>query len=172
MIKAAIFPGTFDPPTLGHLDVIERAAYLFDMIYVAIGQNSQKIHTAFTVAERLELLRQMTSHLKHIKIVAFEGLLVDYAKQVGISTIIRSVRQVSDFDFEWMQAEMNRQLGSLETIFLLASEKYRSIHSHFLREIAMGGRRLDLFVPQSIENKVFERLSNPQIADQIVLLEK
>lgn len=166
MVKAAIFPGTFDPPTLGHLNIIDRAAYIFDVLYVAIGQNSQKIHSSFTVAERLEFLRQITSHLSHIKVVAYEGLLVDYAKQIGISTVIRSIRHVTDFEFETMQADMNRQLGSVETLFLPADEKYRSIHSAFLKEIAQGGRRLDGFIPQAIEAKVFERLSKPVLVDQ------
>src|SRR5215207_7150649 len=117
IMKRVIFPGTFDPPTLGHLDVAKRAAEIFDYVYLAIGHNIRKKTTAFQIEERIELLKMITSKIPNIEVVTFEGLLVDYAKSLNVHAILRAIRNISDFDYESLQAHMNRQLGNIETLY-------------------------------------------------------
>jgi pantetheine-phosphate adenylyltransferase len=162
-MKKVIFPGTFDPPTLGHLDIARRAAEIFDHVYIAVGSNIRKKKTAFSVEERIDLLRAMTSQLSNIEVVTFNGLLVDFAKQLHVHAILRSIRNVSDFDYENLQAQMNRQLGDVETLYMVADEKYRLISSTLIREIASYGKRLHAFVPKEVEEVIFNRLSQTQI---------
>lgn len=157
-MKKVIFPGTFDPPTLGHLDIAQRAAEIFDHVYLAIGCNMRK-QTAFSMEERIELLKKITLQIPNIEIVTFSGLLVDCAQQLQVHAILRGIRNISDFDYETLQAHMNRQLGDVETLYMVASEKYRLISSTLIREIANYGKRLHAFVPAEIEKEVFERLS-------------
>lgn len=157
-MKKVIFPGTFDPPTLGHLDIASRAAEIFDYVYLAIGYNLRKKKTAFSVEERIELLKTVTSKIPNIEIVTFSGLLVDYANKLQVHAILRAIRNVSDFDYENLQAQMNRQLGNVETLYMVADEKYRLISSTLIREIASYGKRLHAFVPEEIEEMIFDRL--------------
>lgn len=157
-MKAAIYPGTFDPPTLGHLNIIQRAADKFDKLVVAIGENPSKICPAFSLEERVELLKRITTHVPHVEIAAFSGLLVDFAKEQGINIIIRAIRTIFDFEHETLQAQMNRQLGGVETFYLVVDEKCRLISSTLVREIASHGKRLIGFVPSEIEESVFHRL--------------
>lgn len=159
-MKKIIFPGTFDPPTVGHLDIAKRAAEIFDHVYLAIGCNIRKKKTAFTVEERIELLRTITDKIPNIEIVTFNGLLVDYAKELEVHAILRAIRNVSDFDYENLQAQMNRQLGNIETLYMVADEKYRLVSSTLIREIASYGKRLHTFVPPEIEEFIFERLQS------------
>lgn len=158
-MKKVIFPGTFDPPTLGHLDIVQRAAEIFDYVYLAIGHNIRKKKTEFTIEERIDLLKTMTMKIPNIEIVSFSGLLVDFAKNLEVHSIIRSIRNISDFDYESLQAHMNRQLGDIETLYMIADEKYRLISSTLIREIASYGKRLHGFVPSEIEGLIFDRLS-------------
>ena len=140
-MRRAIYPGSFDPVTNGHLDVIERAAKLFDEVLVAVAVNSQK-QPLFTVEERLDLLAQTTAaHGGRVKLVRLEGLLVDYARTAGAGAIIRGLRAVSDFEFEFQMALMNRKLeSSVETIFLMPKEEYTYLSSRIIKEIArLGG---------------------------------
>lgn len=158
-MKKIIFPGTFDPPTLGHLDIATRASKIFDHVYLAVGHSIQKDKTAFTTEERIALLKKMTQSIPNIEVVSFEGLLVDFAKKLGVNTILRAFRNISDFDYESLQAHMNRELGPVETLYMVADEKYRLISSTLIRDIASYGRRLHAFVPRDIEQEIFDRLS-------------
>lgn len=159
-MKAAIYPGTFDPPTLGHLNIIQRAASKFDKLVIAIGENPSKESPVFSLEERVEFFKTITKDLSNIEIVAFKGLLVDFAKSRGIDIIIRAIRTIFDFEKETLQAQMNRQLGGVETFYLVVDEKCRLISSTLVREIASHGKRLTGFVPQEIEEAVFQRLFN------------
>lgn len=158
-MQKAIFPGSFDPPTRGHLNIVCRAAKLFDRLYVAVGSNITKKETAFTPEERVRLWQVMIKDIPNIEVVAFDGLLADFAKELNVSLIIRSLRNVSDFEHEMIQAEMNAKLGSIETLYMVAEEKHRLISSTLVREIARFGKRLHPFVPDEIEEAVFQRLS-------------
>lgn len=156
-MPAAIFPGTFDPPTLGHLDIIQRASQLFQPLYVAIGHNPLK-KPLFTIEERIVFLQKITDP-KTVRIVTFEGLLVDLAKKMDVQTIVRSFRTTNDMEDEIIQASMNRQMEGVETLFLLADEKYRLISSSHVREIARCGRHLHEFVPPEIEDAIYKKLN-------------
>ncbi len=157
-MKAAIYPGTFDPPTLGHLNIIQRAAGKFDELVIAIGANPTKISPTFSLEERIQFLKTITADIPNIEIFAFEGLLVDFAKSRGIDIIIRAIRTIFDFENETLQAQVNRQLGEVETFYLVVDEKCRLISSTVVREIASHGKRLIDFVPPEIEGVIFHRL--------------
>lgn len=157
-MKAAIYPGTFDPPTLGHLNIIQRAASKFDKLVIAIGENPNKNSSAFSLEERIQFLKTITANIPNVEISAFKGLLVDFAKSSGIGIIIRAIRTIFDFEHETLQAQMNRQLGEVETFYLVVDERCRLISSSLVREIASHGKRLIDFVPSEIEEAVFKRL--------------
>ena len=150
-MRRAIYPGSFDPVTNGHLDVIERAAKLFDEVLVAVAVNSQK-RPLFSVEERLELLAQTTAmHGGKVRLVRLEGLLVDYARKEGAAAIIRGLRAVSDFEFEFQMALMNRKLEStVETMFLMPKEEYTYLSSRIIKEIARLGGDVGSFVPSCV----------------------
>ena len=158
-MKKVIFPGTFDPPTLGHLDIVQRAAQIFDHVYLAIGFNSLKNAPFFTLEERIEQLKIITKSIPNVEVVIFKGLLVDFAQKLGVNAILRAVRSASDFEYENMQAQMNRHLANIETLYMVADERYRYISSSLIREIASYGKRLEAFIPLEIEQAVFEKLS-------------
>ena len=157
-MKAAIYPGTFDPPTLGHLNVIQRAASHCERLIVAIGENSAKEEATFSLEERAQFLQVITQKMSNVQICSFKGLLVDFARTQGVIVIIRAIRTLFDFEYETLQAQMNRHLGNVETFYLVVEEKYRLISSTLVREIAPHGRRLHEFVPAEIEEQVFQRL--------------
>lgn len=157
-MKKAIYPGTFDPPTLGHLNIIERAASHFDKLVIAVGENSLKTPPIFTVEDRVQFLKTITAKYPNVEVAVFNGLLVDFAKSREINTIIRSIRSILDFEVETQQAQLNRQMGNLDTFFLVVDEKYRLISSSIVREIGSYGRRLTDFVPAEIEEAVFKKL--------------
>jgi pantetheine-phosphate adenylyltransferase len=157
-MKAAIYPGTFDPPTLGHLNIIQRASDKFDRLVIAIGENPAKISSAFSLEERAEFLKIITANVAKVEIAAFSGLLVDFAKSHRIDIVVRAIRTIFDFEHETLQAQMNRQLGGLETFYLVVDEKFRLLSSTLVREIASHGKRLIGFVPKEIEERVFQKL--------------
>ena len=150
-MRRAIYPGSFDPVTNGHLDVIERAAKLFDEVVVAVAVNSQK-NPLFTTEERLGLLRETTSfHGGRVRLDRLDGLLVDYARTAGAVAIIRGLRAVSDFEFEFQMALMNRKLeANVETIFLMPKEEYTYLSSRIIKEIARLGGDITGFVPKCV----------------------
>ena len=157
-MRRAIYPGSFDPVTNGHLDVIERAAKLFDEVLVAVAVNSQK-QPLFSVDERLALLAQTTAtHGGKVRLVRLEGLLVDYARMAGAAAIIRGLRAVSDFEFEFQMALMNRKLeSSVETIFLMPKEEYTYLSSRIIKEIARLGGEVGSFVPDCVGKALREK---------------
>lgn len=157
-MKKVIYPGTFDPPTFGHLDIAQRAASIFDSVVIAVGTNVVKKPSIFTVEERVALLKTITKKIPNIEVVSFSGLLVDFASSMKTHTVIRAIRTIMDFEYETMQAQMNKTLGNLETIYFVVGEKYRQVSSTLVREIARGGKRLTAFVPPEIEETVYQRL--------------
>ena len=161
-MRRAIYPGSFDPVTNGHLDVIERAAKLFDEVIVAVAVNSQK-KALFTSDERLELLRQTTgAQGSKVTLARLDGLLVDYARQAGAGAIIRGLRAVSDFEFEFQMALMNRKLeGSVETIFLMPKEDYTYLSSRIIKEIARLGGEVGGFVPDCVASALRGKFPPP-----------
>ena len=145
----AIYPGSFDPITNGHLDLIERSARLVDRLIVAILHNPKK-NPLFSVQERLEMLREATEKWPAVEVGSFEGLLVDYAAKRGANLIIRGIRAISDYDHEWQMALMNRRLRpEIETMFLMAGEAHSFISSHLVKEVLrLGGEISDLVPPE------------------------
>jgi len=149
-MRRAIYPGSFDPVTNGHLDVIERARKLFDEVVVAVAHNDQK-QPLFSLEERLEFLRQVTASLPGVKIAPLDGLLVEFAVQQDAHAVVRGLRAVSDFEFEFQMALMNRKLeATVETIFLMPKEEYTYLSSRIVKEIARLGGEVGEFVPPCV----------------------
>ena len=149
-MRRAIYPGSFDPVTNGHLDVIQRAATLFDEVVVAVASNEQK-RGLFSAEERVALIRGAAGDWPNIRIVSFDGLLVDFAREEGATAVVRGLRAVSDFEFEFQMALMNRKLEpKIETIFLMPAEKYTYLSSRIIKEIARLGGDVSAFVPVSV----------------------
>ena len=158
-MRVAIYPGSFDPVTLGHWDLIQRAAKLVDRLVVAVLHNPAK-SAAFTVEERVAMLAELTASLPSVEVTSFHGLLVDFAKARNAQFIVRGVRAFSDFEYEFQMALMNRKLApDLETVFLMPKEKYSAVSSRFVREIGgMGGNLADL-VPEVLRERIGARLA-------------
>lgn len=156
--RAAIYPGSFDPVTFGHLDVIVRAAHLFGSVIVAVATGEGK-SPLFPVADRMEMLRESTADIPGIEVVALKGLLVDFACERGVFTVIRGLRAVSDFEFEFQMALMNRKLEArLETVFLTPKEDYTYLSSRIVKEVARLGGDVSPFVPAPATKKLQEIL--------------
>jgi pantetheine-phosphate adenylyltransferase len=149
-MRRAIYPGSFDPVTNGHLDVIDRARKLFDEVIVAVAHNDQK-DPLFTLNERLEFLQQTVGEMDNVKIAPLNGLLVDFAIAKNATAVVRGLRAISDFEFEFQMALMNRKLeASIETIFLMPKEEYTYLSSRIVKEIARLGGDISEFVPVSV----------------------
>ncbi len=149
-MRRAIYPGSFDPVTNGHLDVIERARKLFDEVIVAVAPNEQK-SPMFTLEERLEFLRSSIVENGRVQVATFDGLLVDFALAQEASAVIRGLRAISDFEFEFQMALMNRKLNAkVETIFLMPKEEYTYLSSRIVKEIARLGGDIAMFVPPQV----------------------
>jgi pantetheine-phosphate adenylyltransferase len=146
-MKRAIYPGSFDPVTNGHLDVVERARKLFDEVIVAVAQNDEK-QALFSLEERLDMLKQTVGRFDNVRVAQFDGLLVEFARAEQAAAVIRGLRAVSDFEFEFQMALMNRKLeGSVETLFLMPKEEYTYLSSRLVKEIARLGGDVSKFVP-------------------------
>lgn len=159
-MRKALFAGTFEPPSLGHLDIITRAKSVCDELYVGITTNIVKPkETLFSVQEKVELFKEFTAHLSYVKVVSFEGLVIEYAKKEKIQFLIRGLRSSADFEYEWQMAVANRSIGGVDTLFLLADKQYAPISSSLIRELAHYKASLRDFVPPSVEKKIYERLS-------------
>jgi pantetheine-phosphate adenylyltransferase len=155
----AIYPGSFDPVTNGHLDLIERGQKMFDRLIVAVLKNLEK-EPLFSVAERVEMLREVSQRWDSVEIDVFEGLLVDYARKRGAGVILRGIRAISDYEFELQMALMNRKLEpSLETVFMLPAESYSYLSSKVVREIAQLGGPLTGLVPPIVEQRLRSKVS-------------
>jgi len=158
-VKRAIYAGSFDPVTNGHLDVLERAARLFDEVIIAVVQNGEK-KALFSAAERVELIKEASVHIKNVRVTQFTGLLVDYAKQVQAAAMIRGLRAISDFEFEFQMALMNRRLEpTLETLFLMPREDYSYVSSRLIKEIAQLGGKVEAFVPPGVVTALKKRFA-------------
>ena len=156
--RLALFPASFDPVTNGHLDLIQRAHAVFDELVVAVARNVAKQGT-FTVEERIEMLQTAMGHLPGIRITAFDGLLVDYARHIGAHVLLRGLRAVSDFEYEFEMALMNRHLyPEIETLFMMTSQKYFYVSSSRLKELVRFGANVAEFVPPAVSLKLKEKL--------------
>jgi len=154
----AIYPGSFDPPTNGHLDLIQRGSKIFEELVVAILRNSEK-SPMFSVAERLEMLRALTADLKNVRIDTFNGLMAEYAKSIDAVCILRGIRAISDYEYELQMALMNRKLEpTLETVFMMPADKYSYVSSRLVREVAQAGGPVKGLVPEVVEQKLREKL--------------
>ncbi|WP_028932494.1 pantetheine-phosphate adenylyltransferase [Pseudonocardia spinosispora] len=156
MIRA-VCPGSFDPVTNGHLDVIERTAGLFDEIIVAVLVNEKK-QSLFTVEERMEMLAEVTAHCPNVRVSSFKGLLVDFCQQNDVRAIVKGLRAVTDFDYELQMAQMNRRLSGVDTMFMSASPEYSFIASSLVKEVARGGGDVAHLLPGPVFRRLSERL--------------
>src|SRR6056297_338461 len=157
-MKTAIYPGSFDPITNGHLDILKRGATIFDKVYIAVVDNVSK-DPFFSSKERVELIKGCTQDFDNVEIDSFKGLVVDYAKKVNASVIIRGLRQVTDFEYEFQMALMNRQLhDDIDTIFLMPNEEYTYLSSSVVREIAEFEGDIERFVPPNVLQELKNKL--------------
>ncbi len=152
-----VYPGTFDPVTRGHLDIIERGLRLFDLLIVAVAESQSKA-PLFDAEERLEILRAELKGYKNIKVESFDCLLIDYMRQKQATTVLRGLRVISDFEYEFQMALINRKLDpSIETVFMMTGESYASLSSRFIKEIARLGGDLDAFVTPNVAKRLREK---------------
>ena len=160
MIRRAIYPGSFDPVTNGHLDVIDRARKLFDEVIVAVAHNDLK-QPLFTLDERMKLLQSTIGRMKNVEIAPLDGLLVDFAMARKATAVVRGLRAVSDFEFEFQMALMNRKLEArVETIFLMPKEEYTYLSSRIVKEIARLGGDVSSFVPAHVQTALTKKIRN------------
>lgn len=154
----AIYPGSFDPITNGHLDVISRGSRLVERLIVAVLKNEQK-RPLFSVEERVEIMREVLAPFPNVEVDCFDGLLVHYAAARGANVILRGIRAISDYEYEWQMAHMNRRLQpEIETVFLMAAEEYAFVSSRLMKEVISLGGNISGLVPQSVEDRMKERL--------------
>ena len=159
MSTLAVFPGSFDPLTNGHVDIITRGARLFDRIVVAILVNAEK-SPLFTIQERVEIVREVFHPQPNVEVDTFDGLLVDYVEGRQAQVIVRGLRAVSDFEYEFQMALMNRRLnGRIETVFMMPAEQYTYISSRLIKEVFSLGGRVDGLVPELVEQRLREKVS-------------
>ena len=154
----AIYPGSFDPITNGHLDLIERASRLVDRLIVSILRNERK-QPLFSVQERIDMLREVTAEYPNVEVGSFEGLLVDHATSKGATLIVRGIRAISDYEYEWQMALMNRRLRpEIETMFLMAGEAHSFISSQMVKEVLRLGGGISDLVPPAVERQLKDRI--------------
>lgn len=158
-MKRALTPGTFDPITSGHLDVITRAAQLVDEVVVAVAA-SEKKNPLFTLEERVDLVRKATAHLGNVSVVPFEGLLVDFAEKMNASVIVKGLRAITDFEYEFQMTALNYQLSQeLETVFIMSPPQYMYLSSSIVREIASMHGSVEQFVPACVNEALLKKFA-------------
>ena len=156
-MRTALCPGSFDPVTLGHLDIIERSSRHFDEVIVAVIRNPQKTQSLFSLEERQQMLKEATQHLSNIRIEFFKGLLVDFARDHGVNAIVKGLRAVSDFDQELQMAQMNQRLSGIDTFFLSTSPQHSFLSSSLVREVARFGGDVSGMVPKNVNDLLVEK---------------
>lgn len=161
MVHRAVCAGSFDPITNGHVDILNRATQLFDEVAVAIGVNPRK-QGLFTVSERLDMLRTVTGGMSGLRLTTFEGLLVDFCAANGIQAIVKGLRAVGDFDYELQQAQMNRRLKGVETVFVPTAPEYSFLSSSLVKEVATYGGDVSGLVPETVSTRLAERLGEQE----------
>jgi len=160
-VRTAIYPGSFDPLTLGHVDIILRGSSLFEKIVVAVLGNIEK-KPLFSVDERMEMIRETFSERNNVEADTFSGLLVDYSLSKGATAIVRGIRAISDFEYEFQMALMNRRLApSIETVFMMPAEEYSYVSSRLIKEVAMLGGSVKGLVPECVERQLEQKLGAP-----------
>lgn len=158
MEKVAVYPGSFDPITMGHLDIIERASKIYDRIIVGVLENPDKKNALFSSNERVELITKVVSHLKNVEVECFNGLTVNYMQRKNANIIIRGLRAVSDFEFEFQMASINHKLDpSIETLFMMTNSKYSYLSSSAVKQVAMYGGCINELVPDKIIKDVLKK---------------
>ncbi len=158
-MKKAIYPGSFDPVTLGHIDVIERASKLFDHLIIGVLNNSAKT-PLFSVEERVKMLREVTKHLPNVEVKSFDGLTVDFARACGANGLVRGLRAVTDFEYELQIAQLNRVIApEIDTVFLTTNLKYAYLSSSSVKEVAAYGGDISSFVTPFVEEEVHKKLN-------------
>jgi pantetheine-phosphate adenylyltransferase len=159
MTVKALYPGTFDPPTNGHVDLIQRGSKLFGHLTVAVLVNSVK-NPLFTVEERVEMLKEVTSSIENVSVATFNGLMVEFARQQGVSAVLRGIRAISDYEYEFQMALMNRRLApEIETVFLQPAGRYSFISSRMLKEVFSLGGDVTGLVPPNVLKRLRERIN-------------
>ena len=159
-MKTAIYPGSFDPVTYGHLDIIERSSKLFDRLVVGVLVNVQKV-PMFSLEERVEMIKKETAHLPNVEVQGFSGLTVDFARENGAVFMVRGLRAVTDFEYELQLSHTNRELApDVDTVFLTTGLKYGYISSSVTKEIALFGGDITKFVPPAVEERIKEKLAD------------
>jgi len=159
MERIAICPGTFDPVTNGHLDIVERAAGIFDKLIVAVAAENYKA-PLFTLDERIHLLKETTSHLENVEVEGFHGLLVDYCQEKNSHVVVRGLRAISDFEREFQMALMNKEvLSSIETVFFMTAAQYQYVSSSIVKNFAAFGSNLDSLVPCNVAEALQKKYS-------------
>ncbi len=160
MSRNAIYPGTFDPVTFGHLDVIERVASLYDEVFVAVAHSGEK-KPLFTVKERVDMMRKAVTAYKNVVVEDFDGLVVDYAVKKNCKVVIRGLRMISDFEYEFQMALTNRKLNpEVETVFMMPNELYSYLSSKLIKEVSRLGADVAKFVPENVQKKLKEKLKS------------
>jgi pantetheine-phosphate adenylyltransferase len=160
-VRRAVCPGSFDPPTLGHLDIVERAAALFDEVVVAVGVNASK-HRLFSPEERIAMLQEVCSRLGNVRVEGFTGLLTDYCRAQDAQAVVKGLRAGGDFDYELQMAQMNFHLTGVETVFLPTSPQHSFVSSSLVKEVASLGGDVSALVPASVLARLQERLTTPE----------
>ena len=156
-MATALCPGSFDPVTLGHLDIIERTARHFDVVIVAVTRNPQKAQSLFSLEERQQMLKEATAHLANIRIEVLKGLLVDFARDHDANAIVKGLRAISDFDYELQMAQMNQRLSGIDTFFISTPPQHSFLSSSLVREVARFGGDVSSMVPPTVAKRLAER---------------
>jgi pantetheine-phosphate adenylyltransferase len=159
MRTLAVYPGSFDPPTYGHLDIIERSSRVFSRVIVSVARNIRK-DTMFTPTERMNMLRTLTRSFPNVEVGSFRGLLVEYVRTLDAHVVVRGLRAISDFEYEFQMAHMNKKLSpEVDTVFMMTGERYSYISSQITKEIARFGGKIDDLVPPLVRERTLRKLS-------------
>jgi pantetheine-phosphate adenylyltransferase len=159
-MRKAVYPGTFDPVTYGHLDVIKRGSKIFDELIVSVGHNPMK-QPLFTITERMDMISKNTREIQNVNVDCFEGMLTDYMKELQTNVILRGIRTLSDFDYEFQRALTNRVLKTdVETVFIMTSQEYSYLNSSLIKEAVSLGGDISMFVPSDVEKLLQQKFEN------------